>query len=164
MQHTHTIARQSIATSRWIAPLLIISAVLLAPEVAQSQIPNLSDNTGNNVSDITGNNVSDITGNIVTDVLGIGFDETSFGAGAAARAQQLLTQLEQARTACEASKERAVEQPRRFARGPADPNESCLTAECEQYNQLMREARVFLSNVDRTQEQIRQRFQTAQLW
>lgn len=156
MQHTHNIARKSIAPSRWIAPLLIVSAVLLAPQVAQAQVPNLSDNTGNNVSDITGNNV--------TDVLGIGIDETSFGDGAAARAQQLLTQLEQARTACEASKERAADQPRRFARGPADPNEVCITAECERYNQLTREARVFLSTLDRTQEEIRQRIQTAQLW
>jgi hypothetical protein len=46
--------------------------------------------------------------------------------------------------------------PRRFARGPADPNEVCINPDCQKLSSVVEETKVFLNDVNRTRtEQVR---------
>jgi hypothetical protein len=124
-------------TKKWIN--LVISTSLLSsglsgvPANAQ-QAPNLSDITGTNVW----NNTAPIFqngGRLNPDLLN--------------NAQRLSQQLDGASNLC--CNAPPPSGPRRFARGPADPNEVCINPACEQLNSVVQETKTFLSDVNRRQ-------------
>ncbi len=118
-----------------IATALLGSGLLAVPANAQ-QAPNLSDITGTNVW----NNTAPI------------FDNGGkLDPGILNNARRLSQELEGASANCCNAAAPAPTTPRRFARGPGNPNEVCITPECEKLNGLVQETKVFLNEVNSTQ-------------
>lgn len=117
---------------RWILALLVSSGFMALPAVAQ--VPNQSDITGTNVW----NNPVPLfrnDGQLKPEILD--------------NARSLEQQLGNASNRC--CNTPAPASPRRFARGPRDPNEVCISPDCQQLNSLMDQTKIFLGEVNRLQ-------------
>lgn len=66
-------------------------------------------------------------------------------------ARRLSQELEDASAGC-CNASIPVE-PRRFARHPGNANQACLSPDCQRFNSLVEETRVFLDDVNRSQAQ-----------
>lgn len=69
------------------------------------------------------------------------------------RAQNLDRELGEAAERCENAAPPAG--PRRIARGPRNPNEVCISPECQQLNGLVQETKDFLEDVNRQISEVR---------
>lgn len=117
--------------SSWaIAITIVMGAITVAPAIAIP--PNQSDTSGTNIFD---NSTPYIPG-------GVGIDPKILET-----AKRFSKEIDDAYAACAASNA-AVRGPRRFARGPVNPKEVCLTAECARLNRLVEEAKIFLNGLD----------------
>jgi hypothetical protein len=124
-------------TKKWlglaIASSLVGSGLMAVPTNAQ-QAPNQSDITGTNIW----NNTAPIfrnDGKLSPEILG--------------NADRLSEKLgDTGNRCCNAPPPTG---PRRFARGPADPNEVCISPDCQQLNSMVEETKVFLGDVNRLQ-------------
>ncbi len=63
-------------------------------------------------------------------------------------ASGLLQQIAEAEDLCAKSIAEASNDPRRFARGPGDPDVVCASPECARLNSLFEEANTFLQDVE----------------
>lgn len=107
-----------------------------------------------NQSDITGTNIWNGTPSIFG-------SESKLDSEILDRAQRLDRGLEEASERCDNAA--APVGPRRIARGPRNPNEICISPECEQLNSLVRESRAFLDDVNRQVQEVGSRSRT-QIW
>jgi hypothetical protein len=136
-----------MARRKWmsliISTSLVSSGLLTLPASAQ-QAPNQSDITGTNInqSDITGTNIWNNTAPIFR-------NNGTLKPEIINNARRLSQELEGASERCCNTPPPAG--PRRFARGPADPNEVCLSPDCERLNSLVEETKVFINDVTRSQ-------------
>jgi hypothetical protein len=100
---------------------------------ARGNPPNQSDITGTNVTNSTGMNVEAPPG----------LDQETFNT-----ARELSRQLQEAEAKCQASLSDVEDEPRRFALGKADEDETCTTAACHSLDRLLERAEQFLSSLD----------------
>ncbi len=110
--------------------LLVTSGFMTLPAVAQ--VPNQSDITGTNVW----NNPVPLfrnDGQLKPEIL--------------ENARSLDQQLGNASNRCC----NTPASPRRFARGSRDPNEVCISPDCQQLNSLIDQTKIFLGDVNRLQ-------------
>lgn len=117
---------------RLLFALLVSSGFMALPAVAQ--VPNQSDITGTNVW----NNPVPLfrnDGQLKPEVLD--------------NARSLDQQLGNASNRC--CNAPAPASPRRFVRGQRDPNEVCISPDCQQLNSLMDQTKIFLGDVNRLQ-------------
>jgi hypothetical protein len=117
---------------------LVGSGLITIPANAQ-QAPNQSDITGTNVWNNTAP-IFENGGKLSPDILN--------------NARRLSRELgESGNLCCNAPPPSG---PRRFARGPADPNEICINPDCQKLSGVVQETKTFLEDVNRTQsEQVR---------
>ncbi len=122
---------------KWIALVISTSLVgsgsIIFPVGAQ-QAPNQSDITGTNIWNNTAP-IFDDGGKLDPAILD--------------NARRLSGELERSSDLCCNAAPPAG--PRRFARGPADPNEVCISPACEELNGLVEETKTFLTDVNRSQ-------------
>lgn len=118
-----------------ISTSLIGSGLIALPGSAQP--PNQSDITGTNVW----NNTAPI------------FNGDKLNPDILNNARRLSQDLEGASTRC--CNAPPPSGPRRFARGPADPNEVCISPDCQRLNSLVQETKTFLNDVTPQVEQVR---------
>ena len=125
-----------MATKKWIAWVigtsLVSSGLLTLP--ANAQPPNQSDITGTNIWNNTAP-IFESEGKLKPEILN--------------NARRLSQELDNASDSCCNAPPPAG--PRRFARGPADPNEVCISPGCEQLNSVVSETKEFLNEVNRSQ-------------
>lgn len=96
-------------------------------------------------------NLSDITGtNVYNNVVPLLDGDARLSEETISEARRLSQELDD-KFPCEVS---AVG-PRRFARGPADPNEVCVASDCQDAEGVLREAKQFLADTNRQVELIR---------
>jgi hypothetical protein len=94
-------------------------------------------------------NQSDITGgNIWNNTAPIFQSGSQFSPEILNNARRLDRELTDASNRC--LNAAAPTGPRRFARGPANPNEVCISPDCQNLNSLVEETKVFLSEVNRS--------------
>jgi len=95
-----------------------------------------------NQSDITGTNIWNNTAPILE-------NNGQLNPEMLNQAQRLSQELESAAARCC----NAPPPPglRRFALGPANPNQDCISPDCQQLNTVMEETKVFLDDVNRSQ-------------
>lgn len=103
-----------------------------------------------NQSDITGTNVFNSVAPDFFDEYGDRLDPETL-----AEAQRLSDRLDEAYSACLESVDRAESQPRRFALGSGSSG-TCTSAECEQFNSLLRETQQFLAQIQGTSFDVEQ--------
>jgi hypothetical protein len=136
---------------KWIALVIsssLVSSGLYTLPASAQQAPNQSDITGtNNQSDVTGTNIWNNTAPI--------FDRGGkLNPEILNDARRLSGELKEASELC--CNAPPPTGPRRFARGPADPNEVCISPDCQRLNGVIEETNTFLSDVNRSQaEQVR---------
>jgi hypothetical protein len=136
-------------TKKWlglaIASSLVGSGLMALPASAQ-QAPNQSDITGTNIW----NNTAPIfrnDGKLSPEILG--------------NADRLSEKLGDAGNRC--CNAPPPTGPRRFARGSADPNEVCISPDCQQLNSVVEETKAFLGDVNRL-EAAQQRTSRNRAW
>ncbi len=136
-------------TKKWlglaIASSLVGSGLMALPASAQ-QAPNQSDITGTNIW----NNTAPIfrnDGKLSPEIL--------------SNADRLSEKLGDAGNRC--CNAPAPTGPRRFARGSADPNEVCISPDCQQLNSVVEETKAFLGDVNRL-EAAQQRTSRNRAW
>ncbi len=136
-------------TKKWlglaIASSLVGSGLMALPASAQ-QAPNQSDITGTNIW----NNTAPIfrnDGKLSPEILN--------------NADRLSENLGDAGNRC--CNAPPPTGPRRFARGSADPNEVCISPDCQQLNSVVEETKVFLGDVNRL-EAAQQRTSRNRAW
>lgn len=130
--------------NKWLMLLLVGSGFVALPVTAQ--VPNQSDITGTNVW----NNPVPIfrnNGQLKPEILD--------------NARRLDQELGNTSNRC--CNAPLPTGPRRFARGPRDPNEVCISPDCEQLNSLVGETKVFLGDVNRLQSE-QQRASSNRAW
>lgn len=76
---------------------------------------------------------------------------------------ELSKRLQDAYTACVASRTSASNAPRRFARGPVNANTVCTSAACVDLNQVTQQVRSFINSLDQAQRERLQR-RNIRLW
>lgn len=123
-------------TKKWIAWVigtsLVSSGLLTLP--ANAQPPNQSDITGTNIWNNTAP-IFESEGKLKPEILN--------------NARRLSQELDNASDSC--CNAPPPVGPRRFARGPADPNEVCISPGCQQLNSVVSETKEFLNEVNRSQ-------------
>lgn len=116
---------------KWLSFTLLVSSGFLALP-ATAQVPNQSDLTGTNVW----NNPVPVfrnNGQLKPEILD--------------NARRLDGELYNASNRC--CNAPPPSSPRRFARGARDPNEVCISPDCQELNSLVGETKVFLGEVNR---------------
>lgn len=115
---------------------LVGSGLLALP--SQAMPPNQSDITGTNIWNGTAP-IFEGGGKLDSDIR--------------TRARNLDRELGEAAEDCENATPPAG--PRRIARGPRNPNEVCISPECEELNSLVQETKGFLDDVNRQVSEVR---------
>ncbi|HEY9796254.1 MAG TPA: hypothetical protein V6D30_11495 [Leptolyngbyaceae cyanobacterium] len=123
---------------KWIGWLIGTSLVSsgLSTLPASAVPPNQSDITGTNIWNNTAP-IFENGGELSPEILN--------------NARRLSQELEDASAGC--CNASAPVEPRRFARRPGNPNEVCLSPDCQRLDSLVEETRVFLDDVNRSQAQ-----------
>ncbi len=116
----------------WVAGLSLAGYAIAADRAIAQLPPNQSDITGTNIFDNP----------IIIIQPGEGLDPDILDT-----ARRLADEIDDAYLAC-ACDNSATTGPRRFARGPGDPNAVCANPACDRLEQLLEEANVFLKNLD----------------
>lgn len=109
---------------------LVTAAMAVTPAAAQ---------TAGQQSDLQGTNIWNSL--IILIERGGGIDPEILS-----NARRLADEIEDAYLACSCGGTPPAR--RRFARGPGDPNAVCVSPDCARLNQLLEEARIFLTRVD----------------
>lgn len=132
----------------WVVGTALVGSGLLAPPATAQT--NQSDITGGNVwTNPVPTNQSDITGGNIFNNIAPLFDEDG------ALDPEILSEARRLSQALDAAAARCCDAaapvgPRRFARGPGDPNAVCNSPDCPEFNRLVEETRVFLGDVNRS--------------
>ncbi len=133
-----------------VVTLIIFSGAIVATAPISAQTPGAQ-------SDIQGGNVWNNT----APQFGT---ETGLDPAIIDTARQISQQLDDAYAACTASLSAASTGPRRFALGPADNDEACISPECQSLERLLQEARTFLSSLDPEQAEVIQFNPNYRIW
>jgi hypothetical protein len=96
---------------------------------------------------------SDITGtNIWNNTAPIFKNEGKINPELVNNARRLSQELDKAsKRCCNAS---GPVEPRRFARGPGNPNQECVNVDCQQLSSVIQESNTFLNEVNRYQSEL----------
>lgn len=164
--------RVFLRRNRAIAVSLLLGLLVALP-VSAEQPEALMLAQALNQSDVTGTSPGDIPAPIIDDVIDQNSppDETRDNPGTrpestaaiVEQSRQLSAELRDAYADCVASRVAVTNVPRRFARGDAS-NDTCVSVECTQLNELMQEARQFLNSLSTTQRSQIQQSHTLRLW
>lgn len=110
-------------------------------------------------------NQSDTTGtNIWNNTVPVFGGDSTINPEISNTAIQISKDLETSYAACLDSKKVAAAAPRRFAIGPNNSQEPCITQECEQLTSLVVKARAFLSGQGSTQVEQLRASRTLRVW
>lgn len=127
-----------MVTKKWFGLLISTSLVswgLLA-------LPAKADLTQ---SDISGTNIWNNTAPIFK-------NEGKLNPEVVNNARRLSQELDKAsKRCCDAS---TSNEPRRFARGPGNPNQECVNTDCQQLSSVVQESNTFLNEVNRYQTEL----------
>lgn len=134
--------------SFWVVGIFVVGGAMIAAP-AQAMPPNQSDNTGTN---IWNNTAPVFRGGGKLDPAII------------STARRLSKDLDDAYSACAASKAAAANAPRRFARGADNPQVPCISGECQRLNSLVEETKTFLNSLDSSQVQLLRASRVLKIW
>lgn len=122
---------------KWIGLVIgtsLVGSGLLTLSASAQQAPNQSDITGTNIWNNTAP-IFENGGKPNPEILN--------------NAQRLSQELEEASSRC--CNTPTPVNPRRFARSPGNPNDVCISPDCQKLNSLVEETKVFLDDVNRSQ-------------